>query len=73
MESLIAPGDLLVLTSVIPNLDVEHQGFAVRKNGHIYLLHASSTRKRVVVSTRTLSGYLAAVPQISGLMVIRLQ
>ncbi len=50
IESQIQEGDLILLTSVKPDLDIAHQGFAIRKNGRIYLLHASSLHKRVVIS-----------------------
>lgn len=73
IEQKLRSGDLLVLTSVEHNLDVEHQGVAVRKNGKIYLLHASSTGKKVLVSSQPLSRYLALVPQMSGLIVARLK
>lgn len=73
MEQRLRSGDVLVLTSVESNLDVEHQGFAIRKNGRIHLLHASSTGKKVLVSSKPLSGYLASVPQMSGLIVARLK
>jgi hypothetical protein len=72
IESKIQDGDLVVLMSSVRNLDVEHQGFAVRqKDGHIHLLHASSTGKKVIISARPLTEYLQRIPAMAGIMVVR--
>jgi len=70
MESKIQEGDIIVITSSRPNLDVEHQGFAIKKNGRIHLLHASSTGKKVMITPKPLSNYLAGIPKMSGIMVV---
>ena len=72
MESKIKEGDIIVLTSSRPNLDVEHQGFAIKKDGRIHLLHASSTGKKVMVTPKPLSNYLAGIPQMSGIIIVRM-
>lgn len=72
MEHLIRDGDLVMLTSVKRDLDIAHQGFAVRQNGRIHLLNASSLAKRVVISKQTLTQYLASQKGQSGIMVARL-
>ena len=74
MESKIHPGDIIVLTSSRPNLDVEHEGFAVRgPDGRIYLLHASSVNGKVVQSKASLVAYISKVPAMSGRMVLRVK
>ncbi|MBV6440790.1 MAG: DUF1460 domain-containing protein [Haliscomenobacteraceae bacterium CHB4] len=72
MEHLIEDGDLIMLTSSRRDLDIAHQGFAVRQNGRIHLLNASSLAKKVVISRQTLTQYLAAQKGQSGIMVARL-
>jgi len=72
MEHLIQEGDLIILTSAKRDLDIAHQGFAVRRNGRIHLLNASSLSKRVVISKQTLPQYLASQKGQSGIMVARL-
>lgn len=73
MEHLIQDGDLIMLTSVKPDLDIAHQGFAVRQNGRVHLLNASSLSKKVVISKQTLTQYLASQKGQSGIMVARLK
>lgn len=73
MENKIQDGDIIILTSSRHNLDVEHQGFAVRgADGRIHLMHASSTGKKVILSTRRLSDYLQRLPVMSGIIVARI-
>lgn len=68
----IRPGDIIVLTSVRSNLDVEHQGFAIYDtDGSMRLLHASSNRGRVMLSHRPLDEYLNRIKAVSGIMVFR--
>ncbi len=72
MEDQLQDGDLILLTSVKADLDVAHQGFAVRQNGHIHLLHASSLHKRVVLTSEPLSQYMAKQKGQSGIIVVRI-
>lgn len=72
MEHLILEGDLVMLTSSRRDLDIAHEGFAVRQNGRIHLLNASSLSRRVVISKQTLAQYLATQKGQSGIMVARL-
>jgi Protein of unknown function (DUF1460) len=71
----IETGDIIVLVSSKSNLDVEHQGFAVRdpKTNQVHLLHASSTGKKVLVSGQTLHEYINRIPAMSGIMIIRIR
>ncbi len=46
MEHLIQEGDIVSLTAWKPELDIAHQGFAVKINGRIHLMHASSLGKK---------------------------
>jgi hypothetical protein len=67
----IQNGDIIAITTHIKGLDISHVGFALRKNGVIYLLHASSEAKKVVVSSEPLSEYLAKRKNHSGVVVAR--
>lgn len=71
MESLIQEGDLISLTAWKPDLDIAHQGFAVRVNGRIHLMHASSLGKKVLVSKQPLPEYLLKQAGQTGIMVAR--
>jgi len=71
-EKSLQNGDIIAITTHIQGLDVAHTGFAVVQNGRLYLLHASSEAKKVVVSDETLHDYLARRKNHSGVMVARI-
>lgn len=72
LEKNIKSGDIIAITTSMPNLDIVHTGFALEKNGRIHLLHASSKNMEVEISEKPLSEYLAANKSQSGIMVSRL-
>jgi hypothetical protein len=67
----IKPGDIIVITSSRPGLDVEHTGIAITRQGRIYLLHASSRDGRVVVSKQPLAQYVPSRNSFSGIIILR--
>jgi hypothetical protein len=71
LEKNIQSGDLIAITTSMPNLDIVHTGFAIEKNGRIHLLHASSKSMQVEISEKPLSDYLAGNKSQSGIMVGR--
>ncbi len=73
MEHLIQEGDIVSLTAWKPELDIAHQGFAVKIDGRIHLMHASSLGKKVIVSKQPLPEYLATQIGQTGIMVARLK
>ncbi|WP_075350326.1 N-acetylmuramoyl-L-alanine amidase-like domain-containing protein [Algoriphagus marinus] len=72
LEKNIQSGDLIAITTSMANLDIVHTGFAIKKNGRIHLLHASSKNMEVEISEKPLADYLAANKSQSGIMVARL-
>jgi cell wall-associated NlpC family hydrolase len=73
IEHLIKQGDIIAITTSIGGLDCSHQGIAIVKNGKVYLMHASSKMKKVIVSSEPLLEYLSKNKSQSGIMVARLQ
>lgn len=74
MENRIREGDIICLTSSKHDLDIAHQGFAVKgEDGHIHLLHASSLAKKVIIGRQPLAEYVLAQPGQSGIMVARIK
>ena len=67
----IEQGDVLLITTNLKGLDTSHLGFAYKKGGIVYLLHASSTAKMVVVSAQPLKEYMAGIRSQTGIMVGR--
>ena len=71
-EKKIQEGDIVLLASSKPGLDIAHEGFAVKIRGRIHLLHASSIGKKVLVSAEPLASYLVKQKGMLGVMVARL-
>jgi len=70
--SCIQTGDIIAITTGTPGLDYSHLGLAIRdKNGQVYLLHASSAAKKVVLSDKPLSDYLLDIKRHTGITVVR--
>jgi hypothetical protein len=72
-EHLIQEGDIISLTAWKSDLDIAHQGFAVKINGRVHLMHASSLGKKVLVSKQPLPTYVRSQPGQTGIMVARLK
>lgn len=72
MEHLIQEGDIISLTAWKKDLDISHQGFAIKINGRIHLMHASSLGKKVIISKQPLPAYIISQPGQTGIMVARL-
>lgn len=71
VEDQIEDGDIIAFTSVVKGLDVNHEGFAIRKGGKLYLLHASLDEKKVIISKETLQQYLERIKKHSGILIFR--
>jgi hypothetical protein len=71
-EAYINDGDIIGITSNTAGLDFNHEGFAIKHNGRIHLLHASSDLKKVIISKEPLIDYLAKIKKHSGIVVLRL-
>ncbi len=67
----IQNGDIIAISTSFSELDFSHLGLAVRLKGKIYLLHASSTGKKVLISEKPLSVYLAGIKKHTGIVVVR--
>ena len=71
-ETILKNGDIIAITTQTNGLDIAHTGLALVQNGSVYLLHASSEAKKVVVSEETLHDYLARLRNHSGIIPGRL-
>lgn len=67
----INDGDILTLVTNIKGLDVVHVGFACWINGKLHLLHASSSKKRVILDPVPLFKYSQHKKSHIGVRVIR--
>ena len=67
----IKNGDIILITTHIKGLDTSHLGFAWKKEGKTYLLHASSKGKQVMISSLPLQEYMEGIDSQSGIMLAR--
>ena len=70
-EDKLQNGDIVGITTKIKGIGISHVGILIRKDGRIHLMHASSLAKKVVVSEKTLEGYLLNSKSATGIMVAR--
>lgn len=74
IENQFLNGDIIGITTNVDGLDITHVGFAIRlQDKRVYLLHASSDLKRVMVTDKPLVEYLAKNKAQTGIMVARLK
>ena len=71
VENLIKDGDIIAIASTINGVDIAHTGIAKHYNGRLHLMHASSVKKKVVLSEKTLSEYLKGIKTDSGVLIAR--
>lgn len=72
-KAALHTGDVVAFTSTLKNLDVTHLGIIVKKDGEPYVMHASSSVGRVVVSDLPLDRFLRRNRQFTGFRVVRLR
>lgn len=68
----IQNGDVVMITTKIAGLDTSHLGFALYQDGKIYLLHASSTGKKVMITEQPLQDYMEGITSQTGIMLGRI-
>ena len=63
-------GDLVGLVTTVNGLDVSHCGVITIREGKVYMTHASSVRKQLVIA-QDLVEYLSKRTTVSGIVVFR--
>lgn len=69
----IKNGDIIALTTNIPGLDIAHMGIALYVKNTLCLLHASSSRGKVLVDKIALSRLLDRNKNWTGIRVLRMK
>jgi len=67
----IKPGDLIAITTSIDGLDIMHTGLAIKINGKVHLIHASSVSERITISDKSLHDKINDNKLMSGIVVAR--
>jgi hypothetical protein len=73
IESKIRDGDIIAVTNRLEGMDIAHTGFAIRKNGRVHMIHASSQFHKVVITDVPLADYVIKNKAQTGIMVGRLK
>lgn len=68
----IQDGDVVLITTNTTGLDTSHLGFALKRKGKTYLLHASSTGKKVVITEQPLQEYMEGIQSQTGIILGRI-
>jgi Protein of unknown function (DUF1460) len=72
IESNILTGDILGITTNIPDLDCSHTGIAIKMgDGRIHFMHASSLTGKVIISDEPLAEYLTHSSHQTGIIIAR--
>jgi len=71
-EKYIQNGDIIAITTNIKGLDIAHVSIAYFVNNRLHIFHASSVKKRVVISDKSLEDYLKNSKKKDGIIVARL-
>lgn len=66
----INSGDIICIATNIKSLDYSHLGFALKEENKLKLIHASSTKKKVVIE-EDLKEYLLSVKNHKGITILR--
>ncbi len=67
----ILDGDILGITTNIEGIDTSHTGITIWENGTLHFMHAPLAGKKVQISEKVLSEYLASNSRQTGIMVAR--
>ena len=67
----INSGDLIMITTSMAGLDYAHVGFAIKDNGVLKFIHASSDKHKIVITSGSLAQYLLNIKSFTGISVLR--
>lgn len=66
-------GDIIVFATTISGLDYSHIGFAYWVNDELRFIHASSSKKKVIIENQSLANYCNLSKNCNGITVLRLE
>lgn len=72
IKSNFKNGDILAFVSTLKNLDVAHMGLVKMVDGEPYVMHASSSEGKIMVSKLPLSEFMKKNRQFAGVRVFRI-
>lgn len=71
--SEIKSGDIVCFVTTVKGLDISHVGIICREDEKLTFIHASSSKKQVIVNEESLQDYVQSIKRNSGIMIVRPQ
>lgn len=69
----IRNGDIVCFVTTVRGLDISHVGIVCREGDKLTFIHASTTKKQVVVNKESLQEYVQGIKSNKGIMIVRPQ
>lgn len=71
--SQIKNGDIVCFVTTVKGLDISHVGIICREGDKLTFIHASTTKKRVIVNEEPLQEYVQGIKRNCGIIIVRPQ
>lgn len=71
--SQIRNGDIVCFVTTIKGLDISHVGIVCREGEKLTFIHASTTKKQVIVNEEPLQEYVQGIKRNCGILIVRPQ
>lgn len=68
----IKEGDIICFVTPVDGLDIGHVAIAVKQNGQMHFIHASTKAMKVVIDSQTIADYVLTHKSARGVRVVRL-
>lgn len=69
----IRNGDIVCFVTTVKGLDISHVGIICREGDKLTFIHASTTKKQVIVNEEPLQEYVQGIKRNCGIMIVRPQ
>ena len=68
----VKEGDIICFVTPVAGLDIGHVAIAVKKDGAMHFIHASTKAMKVVIDTQTIADYVLTHKSTKGVRVVRI-
>ena len=72
LTSGIKEGDIICFVTTVGGLDIGHVAIAVKKDGAMHFIHASTKAMKVVIDSQTIADYVLSHKSTKGVRVVRI-
>ena len=68
----IKEGDIICFVTTVDGLDIGHVAIAVKQNGQMHFIHASTNAMKVIIDKQTIADYVLTHKSSKGVRVVRI-